>query len=585
MESKQIMDILKQFNGNNTYKKIFINGAWGIGKSYYTNKYKNENESYVIYISLFGKTTFESIVDCLSNELLKKLNNVDRFKEKAKAIAEKFEGSFSLGGITISTPEIKNKTLFEKIDNLFDEKELIIIIDDLERKSINIPIEDIMGLIEQFSLLNNIKIAIIGDEANIDEEDSKKWNKFKEKIIEKEYKISYFSYEAIESIVINKLKTYISEEKLFDFITKFLSKHKTSNLRTINKGINLFMEIYLNYLSEEYNEDVNLSILKNCMAVAIEYTEELYKPNEEDKNSKDSAKIWSYSIDEDITSRIVSHYFGSIFINHKDSCLLSYVISIYNSEVYDNLKKEFNQILKNYISKKETKNIFYLSEKDIIKEIKKLYITIKDNCYIFSTLKEFIVDVKEILKWNKEFKLGLDEKILNKKFNELLFSNYYSLDKNLYSNKIDTFSLDLEDVSDLNDMIKSYNDLVLIKYTQDKINSIIEMYINNKLDTKCFDWLKNDLNNSQEEIKSSFIKCCKENNYLLPNLNCEIDDDTWRWTQSVWNLFYNYMDEQNKRELNIYVEQLKTTSKIVNYRISCLQKYRPLITEKKEISK
>lgn len=128
---------------------------------------------------------------------------------------------------------------------------MIIIIDDLERKSVNVPIEDIMGLIEQFSLLEKIKIVIIGDETNISPDDKEKWEKFKEKIIEKEYKISCFSYEAIESIVIHKLEEYINKEKLLDFTLQFLLKHKTSNLRTINKGINLFMEIYKNYLYEK----------------------------------------------------------------------------------------------------------------------------------------------------------------------------------------------------------------------------------------------------------------------------------------------------------------------------------------------
>ena len=81
MESKQIKEILKQLNGNNAYKKIFINGAWGIGKSYYTNEYIKENKESIIYISLFGKASFESILDSLSNELLKKLNkNVERKK-------------------------------------------------------------------------------------------------------------------------------------------------------------------------------------------------------------------------------------------------------------------------------------------------------------------------------------------------------------------------------------------------------------------------------------------------------------------------------------------------------------------------
>ena len=74
MESKEIMNILKHFNENNTYKKIFINGPWGIGKSYYTNEYRNKCGNNIVYISLFGKTNFDSIIEALNNELIKKLN-------------------------------------------------------------------------------------------------------------------------------------------------------------------------------------------------------------------------------------------------------------------------------------------------------------------------------------------------------------------------------------------------------------------------------------------------------------------------------------------------------------------------------
>lgn len=580
MESKQILEILKQFNGNNTYKKIFINGAWGIGKSYYTNEFKKSHEDNIIYISLFGKTSFESIVDSLSKELMKKLNKLNQLTKKVINFGKKLQGSISYRGISISTPSINNKTLLEEYSTLMEEKDLIIIIDDLERKSINVPMEDIMGLIEEFSLIEKIKIVIIGDENNISKEDREKWQKFKEKIIEKEYKIICFSYEAIESIVIHKLEKYISKEKLFDFVLQFLSKHKTSNLRTINKGINLFMEIYKNYLYEKYDEDVYLSILKSCMAVAIEYTEELYKPSEEDKSSKDSGKAWSYSIDKDIPTRIISHYFGSIFINDKDSSLLSYVISIYNGNISNNLITEFNEVLKKFISMKDGKNIFYLSEKDIIKEMRSLYKNLKNNNYNYSTLKEFLIDIKELLKWNKELELKLDEKIIKEKFNDVLFSNYYSLEKNQYENTIDTWNIDMEDVNEIKDLVKSYNDLVAIKYAEDKIKSIIETYNSNTLDVKCLDWLKTSLiQTDNENIKKMFIKCCKENNFLIPNLNCEIDDNAWRWTHTIWGLFYNYMSEEDKNELNDYSKKLKTTSNIVKYRINCLQKYKPLITK------
>ena len=190
MESKQICDILKQLNENDTYKKIFINGVWGIGN--------------IVYVSLFGKNSFESIVNSLSKEFMKKLKVFESTKKKITKFIKKFQGSLSYKGISINSPIINNKSLLEEYSKLLKKKELIIIIDDLERKSVNIPIEDIMGLIEEFSLIERVKIAIIGDETNINDDEKEKWKKFKEKLIEKEYKIDTFSEESIESIVILK---------------------------------------------------------------------------------------------------------------------------------------------------------------------------------------------------------------------------------------------------------------------------------------------------------------------------------------------------------------------------------------------
>ena len=63
------------------------------------------------------------------------------------------------------------------------------------------------------------------------------WESFKEKIIEKEYKISKFSKEAINSLVISKLKQYIDEKELNDFVENFIENLPIDNLRTINKGV------------------------------------------------------------------------------------------------------------------------------------------------------------------------------------------------------------------------------------------------------------------------------------------------------------------------------------------------------------
>ena len=144
MESSQIKHILCQFNTTNTYKKIFINGDWGIGKSYYTREYVNENTDNVVYISLFGKSSYEAIEDAITKELMNKLTKIDKFKKNAKKLAKKINGSITLFGVSISTPDSTRKTLIEEFTNLLKEKELIIIIDDLERKSGNVLMEDIM---------------------------------------------------------------------------------------------------------------------------------------------------------------------------------------------------------------------------------------------------------------------------------------------------------------------------------------------------------------------------------------------------------------------------------------------------------
>lgn len=583
MESKQIIDILSQFSATNTYKKVFINGAWGIGKSYYTNEYIKQNSSNIVYISLFGKNSFEMIENSIAKELMNKLNKVDKFKTKAEDFVKKLEGSISFNGFSLSTPNYNSKTLIEKFSTLLEEQDLIIIFDDLERKSANVLMEDIMGMIEELSLFEKMKIVVIGDENNINEEDLNKWNKFKEKLIEKEYKIITFSYEAIESLVITRLDKYIGKKTLEDFVSNFLLSHKTSNLRTINKGINLFMEIVNNYLYEEYNEDVYLCIAKNCMAVAIEYTEELYKPNEEDKNSKDSTKSWMYTIDSDISSRIVSHYFRAMFMNNKDSSIVDYVIKIYLSEITKSLIDDFNIVLKNYISIKEEKNIFYLSQENITKKIKKLYDDIRKDKYVFSSVEEFIDDIYNLVTWNKEFKLKLNDEIILKKFNSIMLLNYYDSSKELYENKIDRFDLKQRESSELKELIDIYNNEVEKKYLTDKINYIADKYKKKDFDRKYLEWLKwRFIQEDKEKTIKFFIEKARENNYFIPDLSIEINEQEWSWTHYIWYLFFEYLNEDYKKELNDYAESIKDINLISRYRINGLQEYRPLIQKNKE---
>ena len=578
MESKKIKEVLRMFEENDTYKKIFINGPWGIGKSYFTEEYVKEKPNNKIYVSLFGKSSFESIEDSIAIELMNKLSKMERTAKQVKEFIKRFKGSISYKGMSLNSPAIEKKSLFQNYSKLLKNEKLIIIIDDIERKSSNVQIEDIMGLIEQFSLYENVKIVIIGAEDNMQDDDKKKWKDFKEKIIEKEYKITSFSEEAIESIVVGKLKKYVPTKELKEFINTFLEKHKTSNLRSIEKGVKLFLEVTKSYLNKKQDSKIYTSILKNCMAVSIEFNEELYKPKElTEKEKQDLSKSMSYLNDEEMYSRIITHYFHSIFIVKKESAILENIISFYTGEINEAVINDFNSIIENYMNKKEEKSIYYLSEEEIIGKIKERYKLIEKDSYEFSTLEETIEDFNEVLKWNNDLKIGLDSKIISKKFNEIIFENYYSIEKEMHENRIDTFNIMRYNSKELDAVIKKYNEECSKRYSEEKLSIIINEYKEKLYNTNKLQWLDWSLiQEDKDNIKSFIMNKFKKHNYLIPDLSNEITEDEWKWTYNIWKIYYDRLSTKEKMKINKEVEKMKTNL-LATSRIESLQNYRPLV--------
>lgn len=576
MESKSILEIFKNFEKDNTYKKILINGRWGIGKSFYTNQYI-EGKNNAIYISLFGKENIEVIQEEIAKELFKKANSKKKFWKKGKELAKKIKGSVSYKGISIKSPEIKAKSVIEEYCSILKEEEnLIIVIDDLERKSEKIRIEDILGVIEQLSLCNQIKIVLIGDESRVNEADKKVWKSFKEKIIEKEYKISKFSKEAINSIVISKLKQYINEKELDDFVENFIEKFPIDNLRTINKGVNLFLEILNMYIYKEY-PNINLVILKSCMAVAIEKTESLFEPEKEEKNLN-YYDTFSRSLDENIETRIERHYFNSSLIINKEAALVHYVLAIFEGNQTKNLIDEMNQVIEQYINSKDEKNIFYLNEEKIKYIVNDKYNLIIYNQYTYTCLDEFVDDIYNILDWCNALDIKYDESKLKKSFKLVLFENYYKKEKNLYENTIDRFELKYENCEKLRTYVNDYNKDAEEKYYIEKIEMIEKSFQEKEFDVQKLRWIDNAFIQSNKEIQfERFIIKARENNYFISDISGEITEKEWKWIHYIWNIFYKYMDKKYKDELQKYVNSLKGVNKIQDIRIEALQNYKPLV--------
>lgn len=577
MESRDIIKVLKQVDENTTtYNKIFINGAWGIGKSYFVSKYINENKDNFVYVSLFGKINFESIENSIAKELFKKLNGIKKKKKQLHDLVRTLKGSVSFNGFSINSPEMARKGLISEYATLFESKSLIIVFDDLERKSGNILIEDIMGMIEEFSQYNKVKLVIIGDEENMIQDDQDKWQRFKEKIIEKEYKIDSFSDDAIDNLVRQEIFNYVNHNEIENFVNDFIKCHKLKNLRTITKGINLFKEIVNNYV--KYNENneyerVNLMLLKNCMAVAIECTENFYEPKNTEKEN-----TYQNIIDGNIESRIISHYFNSIYTNNKDVYVLPCILKIFECDINKDTINKLNLIIDNYLAiKTEEKDIFYLSESDIEKRVNEKYLNMKNNSYNFISLEKYMDDFHDIINWNEVINLGYANDELSNIFYKILLDNYYDANKNIYNNTIDKFYLRRMESKKLDELINNYNSLIKDKYLDDKFCLMENNFKSEIFNEGILEWLDFILmQDNNIIIIEKFIDLCRSNNFFIPDLSAEITDDVWGWTHKIWKIFYERMSEKYKEELNAYAETLKT-NKLSTYRISKLQEYRPLV--------
>ena len=576
MKSNEIIQILQQMNENNIYKKIFINGAWGIGKSYYTNEYIKDNKENFVYVSLYGKTSFESINDALAKELMQKLNTIDKGKKEIKEFLKKISGSVTYKGCSINSPKILQTSLISDFGTLLDSKSLIIVIDDLERKSGKILMEDIMGMIEEFSKFEKVKLVIIGDENNINETDLEKWQKYKEKIIEKEYNIKCYSDDSINNLIRKKIINYIDSNEIKKFINNFIKNHNIINLRTIIKGINFFEEVVKNYVKIKNNKKLNLMLLKNCMAIVIEKTEEKYKPDEKIKKNNP----FLYSLDEDILIRINNHYFNSVSFESNDSCALEYLLNIYNCDFDEKLLKDFNETIKYYLNVKvNEKEFFYLSEKQIMRKIQNIYKNMNNGTYEFSTINQFIDDIYQIIIWNDTLNLNIKYEDISRQVNKILFKNFYDSKKDS-GNIIDQFDLKIRESKDLKSLIDNYNKIANLKILEDKFSTIEKNYKTKKYKEDSLDWLDIRLvQEDKKEVMEKFIIKCRNNNFFIPKISGEINEQTWKWTHKIWKLFYERMDYKYKIELNNYVESLKS-NKISSYRIKSLQEYRPLIDKK-----
>ncbi|MDE6538135.1 MAG: KAP family NTPase [Muribaculaceae bacterium] len=292
--------VLQYLNNHQTLGALQIDGPWGCGKTHFVKNFlldaieQNEKdrvkdassrdfeigERVPLMISLFGIKSIEEI----SRQLLF-ASTKSRYGFSEKRIDKIKEG---LTTIAKFIPYVKDVD-WEKAFKISPEtclrmlnEDSIVILDDLERLSTNIDIEDVLGFVNDLVENYNFKVILISNQDKFNESSIK----FKEKVIEKTIPFRIDAFSIVKEMA-REYHSLLPDFLSLEYVKRFLMSEKDnyeqakilSNLRTIRFAISQFAPIFNYYTEKKESVDsldsVTLSKLytlwRFTLAIAIEY--------------------------------------------------------------------------------------------------------------------------------------------------------------------------------------------------------------------------------------------------------------------------------------------------------------------------
>lgn len=198
---------------------LMLTGEWGCGKTYLINNTLEEElktTHVILRVSLFGIESVEElhkeVKKCWVYALAKSREPISGISEKAKKDGGVIK-TFAEKGVEFLPDSIKtiaNGVLsldvidFVKIEPLMEGKRVVLVFDDLERKSISI--KGLLGCINDYCENQHISTIVVANEEKINptEDEKKQYDEIKEKIIQRTIRYTP-DYSAVVSNVISSI--------------------------------------------------------------------------------------------------------------------------------------------------------------------------------------------------------------------------------------------------------------------------------------------------------------------------------------------------------------------------------------------
>jgi len=183
---------------------VALSGLWGTGKTHlWQDIQKDSDVEYIqnaLSTSLFGVKDISTVKIKLTEQVLTNFKDDDHIRTAIK-LFNKYRG---VAGKFFSTASLIDELALVASPNLLRDK--FIVLDDIERKSAELPIDEVLGFIDEFSQRHGARFLII---MNLDKlEDSKTWDLLREKVVEHEVKLKTTPDEAYNIAALKQHSPY-----------------------------------------------------------------------------------------------------------------------------------------------------------------------------------------------------------------------------------------------------------------------------------------------------------------------------------------------------------------------------------------
>ncbi|MDI0274526.1 hypothetical protein QGQ84_13105 [Bacillus safensis] len=233
------------------------------------------------------------------------------FKKQFNKVTGKLKNiNFSFNGFTLSIPLLRN-ICEQLIGELKRKNSFIIVFDDLERKHDKLEIKGILGLVDSLSNIEGIKIVLVANTNNFDDESKEIFFEYNEKSIDRTYRIKMYSDNAPVDI--------LGTEKWFA-IKNIASFFDFTNLRTFQKTEQFIEEVMKEIDDAKFTDKFTKDdIYRMCFATIIYNVEHnrkkvLLEKTREDEDGNEDVNvdyIWNYilrrSMDNIYSKSILLH--------------------------------------------------------------------------------------------------------------------------------------------------------------------------------------------------------------------------------------------------------------------------------------